>query len=207
MVGLGTELGINGELLLFLHNNQGDEAITGGDGGIRTLDRALQPYNGLANRRLQPLGHVSNKADMPDAGASRKRQILGLRNAQPNQRLQRVYRRFPIAMPPLWAGSFAMDGLRRASNARRNQSPRSHTTKRFVARAGAARSRTHIPDRAICPMSQLRKIRFTSRPHRFSASRSKCILCPENKDYFDFRRGARQDFGAAATCRELISRV
>ena len=47
----------------------------GGDGGIRTLDRALQPYNGLANRRLQPLGHVSNKADMPDAGATRKRQI------------------------------------------------------------------------------------------------------------------------------------
>jgi hypothetical protein len=49
----------------------------GGDGGIRTLDRALQPYNGLANRRLQPLGHVSNKADMPEAAASRKRQILG----------------------------------------------------------------------------------------------------------------------------------
>ena len=47
----------------------------GGDGGIRTLDRALQPYNGLANRRLQPLGHISGKADMPDAGASRKRQI------------------------------------------------------------------------------------------------------------------------------------
>ena len=34
-------------------------ADSGGDGGIRTLDRALQPYNGLANRRLQPLGHVS----------------------------------------------------------------------------------------------------------------------------------------------------
>jgi hypothetical protein len=49
----------------------------GGDGGIRTLDRALQPYNGLANRRLQPLGHISGKADMPDAGASRKRQISG----------------------------------------------------------------------------------------------------------------------------------
>ena len=32
----------------------------GGAGGIRTLDRALQPYNGLANRRLQPLGHSSN---------------------------------------------------------------------------------------------------------------------------------------------------
>jgi hypothetical protein len=50
-----------------------------GDGGIRTLDRALQPYNGLANRRLQPLGHISGKADMPDAGASRKRQISGCR--------------------------------------------------------------------------------------------------------------------------------
>ncbi len=35
------------------------ESSAGGDGGIRTLDRALQPYNGLANRRLQPLGHVS----------------------------------------------------------------------------------------------------------------------------------------------------
>src|ERR1700728_3592741 len=33
----------------------------GGDGGIRTLDRALQPYNGLANRRLQPLGHISGR--------------------------------------------------------------------------------------------------------------------------------------------------
>ena len=50
---------------------------SGGDGGIRTLDRALQPYNGLANSRLQPLGHISGKADMPDARASRKRQIPG----------------------------------------------------------------------------------------------------------------------------------
>ena len=47
----------------------------GGAGGIRTLDRALQPYNGLANRRLQPLGHSSVKADMPDAGASRKQRF------------------------------------------------------------------------------------------------------------------------------------
>src|ERR1700733_2818822 len=48
--------------------------FAGGDGGIRTLDRALQPYNGLANRRLQPLGHISALrrdalADMPDAAA------------------------------------------------------------------------------------------------------------------------------------------
>ena len=48
---------------------------SGGAGGIRTLDRALQPYNGLANRRLQPLGHSSISADMPDTSASRKRQI------------------------------------------------------------------------------------------------------------------------------------
>jgi hypothetical protein len=52
--------------------------ITGGDGGIRTLDRPLQAYNGLANRRLQPLGHVSSSVDMPDARASRKRQIQGI---------------------------------------------------------------------------------------------------------------------------------
>ena len=52
-----------------------DKVKGGGAGGIRTLDRALQPYNGLANRRLQPLGHSSISADMPDASASRKRQI------------------------------------------------------------------------------------------------------------------------------------
>ena len=31
----------------------------GGEGGIRTLDTGFGPYNGLANRRLQPLGHLS----------------------------------------------------------------------------------------------------------------------------------------------------
>ena len=52
-----------------------DNLLDGGAGGIRTLDRALQPYNGLANRRLQPLGHSSIRADMPDAGARRKHQM------------------------------------------------------------------------------------------------------------------------------------
>ena len=66
--------------MLFLRNQS---LSTGGAGGIRTLDRALQPYNGLANRRLQPLGHSSVKADMPDTGASRKRQIRGCRNREP----------------------------------------------------------------------------------------------------------------------------
>ena len=30
-----------------------------GEAGIRTRDTGLTPYNGLANRRLQPLGHLS----------------------------------------------------------------------------------------------------------------------------------------------------
>jgi hypothetical protein len=55
-----------------------DNLSDGGAGGIRTLDRPLQAYNGLANRRLQPLGHSSMSADMPDAGPSRKRQIQRL---------------------------------------------------------------------------------------------------------------------------------
>jgi hypothetical protein len=49
---IGTKLRAAGLLV----NNEG-----GGAGGIRTLDRALQPYNGLANRRLQPLGHSSGR--------------------------------------------------------------------------------------------------------------------------------------------------
>ena len=32
---------------------------SGGEGGIRTPDTGVSPYNGLANRRLQPLGHLS----------------------------------------------------------------------------------------------------------------------------------------------------
>ena len=54
----------------------------GGDGGIRTLDRALQPYNGLANRRLQPLGHVSGSRISPrrKAAANRVAQICPTRN-------------------------------------------------------------------------------------------------------------------------------
>src|SRR5436305_174762 len=44
----------------------GEEAVGGflvalhAEGGIRTPDRGISPYNGLANRRLQPLGHLSN---------------------------------------------------------------------------------------------------------------------------------------------------
>ena len=39
--------------------NEGVAKANGGKGGIRTLDTDLNPYNGLANRCLQPLGHLS----------------------------------------------------------------------------------------------------------------------------------------------------
>src|SRR5712691_4218493 len=39
--------------------NQGDLDSTGGEGGIRTPGRGFSPYNGLANRRIQPLCHLS----------------------------------------------------------------------------------------------------------------------------------------------------
>jgi hypothetical protein len=32
---------------------------SGGEGGIRTPGTSVSSYNGLANRRLQPLGHLS----------------------------------------------------------------------------------------------------------------------------------------------------
>ena len=37
---------------------EGCRDLTGGEAGIRTLDTGVSPYNGLANRRLQPLGHL-----------------------------------------------------------------------------------------------------------------------------------------------------
>src|SRR5271170_3556071 len=62
----------------------------GGDGGIRTLDRALQPYNGLANRRLQPLGHVSRAESaprhMPDASRHCKRSTIANSGRAPRAR-------------------------------------------------------------------------------------------------------------------------
>jgi integrase len=45
------------------------QSFTGisGETGIRTPDTDLTPYNGLANRRLQPLGHLSRRLDMLSA--------------------------------------------------------------------------------------------------------------------------------------------
>ena len=44
-----------------LNRETGEEILErfGGEAGIRTLGRAFRPYNGLANRRLQPLGHLT----------------------------------------------------------------------------------------------------------------------------------------------------
>ncbi len=36
---------------------------SGGEGGIRTLGTGVSPYNGLANRRIRPLCHLSANAD------------------------------------------------------------------------------------------------------------------------------------------------
>src|SRR5881296_3806695 len=45
-----------------------------GEGGIRTPDKAFRPYNGLANRRLQPLGHLSHN-DLRDSITSLEAQL------------------------------------------------------------------------------------------------------------------------------------
>ena len=37
---------------------------TGGDAGIRTLGTGVSPYNGLANRRIRPLCHLSGGAEL-----------------------------------------------------------------------------------------------------------------------------------------------
>ena len=36
---------------------------SGGEGGIRTLGTGVSPYNGLANRRIRPLCHLSGPWD------------------------------------------------------------------------------------------------------------------------------------------------
>src|SRR5438105_13812945 len=48
---------------------------SGGEGGIRTLGTGVSPYNGLANRRIRPLCHLSvlcylSLADSARAGVS-----------------------------------------------------------------------------------------------------------------------------------------
>ena len=47
----------------------------GGEAGIRTLGRGLCPYNGLANRRLQPLGHLTTPQP-PESGSGPARTFI-----------------------------------------------------------------------------------------------------------------------------------
>ena len=54
------QYGGNGPADVKTINRTGQEI--GGEAGIRTLGRSLSPYNGLANRRLQPLGHLTADA-------------------------------------------------------------------------------------------------------------------------------------------------
>ena len=39
--------------------------LENGEGGIRTLDTGINPYNGLANRRFRPLSHLSKIGAAP----------------------------------------------------------------------------------------------------------------------------------------------
>ena len=42
-----------------VQNHSMNPGENGGEAGIRTLGTGFGPYNGLANRRLQPLGHLT----------------------------------------------------------------------------------------------------------------------------------------------------
>src|SRR5271170_1883362 len=71
-----------------------DNKSNGGEGGIRTPDTGVSPYNGLANRRLQPLGHLSGdfqQFNMPAPGSSAALiQSVRCRHAVPGSRRKRL---------------------------------------------------------------------------------------------------------------------
>ena len=57
---------------------KGAALVRNGETGIRTPDTDLTPYNGLANRRLQPLGHLSrtSRGIILHATAERKAKVF-----------------------------------------------------------------------------------------------------------------------------------
>src|SRR3954454_5091585 len=71
----GKQLGDQSEKTAFLMQENGET-------GIRTRDTGLTPYNGLANRRLQPLGHLSS--DWNVERYSTREQNASARCASPN---------------------------------------------------------------------------------------------------------------------------
>src|SRR4051812_43563477 len=83
-------------------------ATIGGEAGIRTLDTAFRPYNGLANRRLRPLGHLTPARNLSirqalSYGSTTKRQLSPklslppMRRSTARIRTQRFFS--PTAMP------------------------------------------------------------------------------------------------------------
>ena len=62
----------------------------GGEAGIRTLGRVLRPYNGLANRRLQPLGHLTADVSYVKSALALIRLFLAKYNGFSNRRLRQI---------------------------------------------------------------------------------------------------------------------
>ncbi len=66
-----------------IEKSYGENKMLGGEAGIRTLGRGFSPYNGLANRRLQPLGHLTARAKYKlngaasDTSKSKEKEVLG----------------------------------------------------------------------------------------------------------------------------------
>ena len=54
----------NSEPRSFLRNRVRLSVNNGGEAGIWTLGAGIHPHNGLANRRLKPLGHLSDKLQL-----------------------------------------------------------------------------------------------------------------------------------------------
>ena len=81
---------------------------SGGEAGIRTLGRSLSPYNGLANRRLQPLGHLTSREEpsirrsltYPErtirAAVGRARLDWAAATLHPRSELFALFRRHPL---------------------------------------------------------------------------------------------------------------
>src|SRR2546430_17004276 len=89
-------------------------AVRYGEGGIRTPDKAFRPYNGLANRRLQPLGHLSRNrrtSPVPSTAAtprSLENHLMINGNYEPvhSERLPCAVSRY-FALPRCWLASRA----------------------------------------------------------------------------------------------------
>jgi hypothetical protein len=128
----------------------------GGAGGIRTLDRPLQAYNGLANRRLQPLGHSSMSADMPDARASRKRQIqITPRSFKGAAALRCIFDRHAGSVPLASSGFCTHKQRRRRAGVRgmRRRAKLIRRTRRLRFRPGARLQIATSGRWSACPLS------------------------------------------------------